>query len=124
MARRKTKERLKLEDGVRRMATWCQANFPPKVEVAVNVVDAIDEETLGLAVHTEDGGRVRIEIVVSADQSMREALDTTMHEWAHAHTMPWLADWQNDHEDYFWIVFGRMYRRWHDQGGQVAASRL
>jgi len=123
VAKRKSKERLKLEDGVRRMATWCQANFPPRVEVVVNVVDVIDEDTLGLALATNDG-KNRIEIMISADQSMREAMETTMHEWAHAHTMPWLADWQNDHEDYFWIVYGRMYRRWHDQGGQVAALRL
>jgi len=125
MAARKTKKRMMLEDGVRRMATWCQANYPTKMEVAVRVVDQIgdmDDESLGIAYLEEGHTLIKIEIL--ADQSIREAMETTMHEWAHAQIMPWLPEWQNDHEDYFWIVFGRMYRRWHDQGGQVAAKRL
>jgi hypothetical protein len=120
---RKTKHRLMLEDAVRRTATWCQANFPPRVEVVVSVVGEIDDETLGFVAPTNDE-KTKVELLVSADQSVREAIETTIHEWAHVHTLPWLADWQNDHEDWFWLVFGRMYRRWHDQGGAQAAARL
>lgn len=120
----KPPERLMLEDAVRRVAVWCAANYPARLEVAVNVVDDIDDgEALGLACIEEDTPD-RITIYVSAAQTIREAMETTMHEWAHALIMPWLNEWQNDHEDGYWIVYGRMYRRWHDQGGAVAAKRL
>lgn len=121
--RAKSKKRQLLDDGVRRMATWCQANFPPRMQVRVDVVDDMDETGLGLAfIDPEEPGVVSI--LISSKQSLHEAMETTMHEWAHALIMPWLQEWQNDHEDGFWIIFGRMYRRWHDQGGSEAAKRL
>ena len=119
----KSKERLMLEDAVRRTATWCQTGFPPRVEVVVNVVGDMDSDLYGFVVPMNDE-KTRVELNVSAQQSVREAVETVMHEWAHVHTLPWLSDWQNDHEDWFWIVYGRMYRRWNDQGGQEAAKRL
>lgn len=51
------------------------------------------------------------------------ALDTFMHEWAHALTITGMLDGEDVHSERFYSVFGQIERAWF-AGGKIAASRL
>ena len=72
---------------------------------------------------TDGGGcqRVGREIIIDIDTSQlwTAAVETLLHEWAHAVIWPHahLEDYQVDHGIEFSLKFGEIYRRFNDEDG-------
>lgn len=101
---------------------WLRAAFPAGHSIRVKVLPHLPEtEAVGGWDYygvCDPPVRGRCTIRVSLDQTVEQARETLMHEWAHALTMIGLQSAGQDyHADGFWVAFGRIYRAFYDGGG-------
>ena len=118
---------------------WLRANYPTPYPVVVRWVakvpaDPGDPPTSRARGYLGDCYWVRPNTVIRLSRRRcREtwiAVETLMHEWAHAVVMPndrvWKAQQRHgrceEHPDEFGLVANRIYRAWYDEGGALEAS--
>ena len=105
------------------VAHWLKAEFPAPYPVTVQVL-RIGPQRRERAGRDDKGETVRLgrRIYVRVDSRLKwgEAIDTLLHEWAHA------ASWTLDaaeqrlpstHPDEFWLMYGRIYRAYYEENG-------
>ncbi len=123
-------------DRILQIARWLAAEFPGPYPVTVKCVNKIGalpgsdykERQTGDFGETYRYGR-RITIRISCRPSFHRAtlIDTLLHEWAHAASMRHASLEEKrlrvgGHDDEWALLYGRIYRRFIDEGG-AAESR-
>lgn len=123
-----------LKNRIKQVEMWLNENFPTPYPVVVKwcpKIAADKHESAAvkrIGYYGECGYSDRtivIRISSRKNRSIDSALDTLLHEWAHAVTMPNERVWRRlekagnvqEHPDEFWLMLGRIYRSWHDEGG-------
>lgn len=118
-----TKSKRKEARRLQQVATGLQVKFPAPCACTVRLVDDIPNCHGTCAFEAKDGVP-HIEIQVEWSRDMTLMVDSLIHEWAHALTLPTLAPWQQQHCDEFWLSMGRCYRWLHDDNGLEAVAGL
>lgn len=123
-------------DRILQIARWLAVEFPAPYPVTVKCVKKIAalpgagpiERRTGDAGETYRYGR-RISIRIAARPSIGRLslIDTLFHEWAHAASMRHANLEQNrarvgGHDDEWALMFGRIYRRFIDEGGHITSK--
>lgn len=117
-----TADERKVRAALRATERWLRAAFPPGCRVRVVTCASVGgtDAVGGWDVYGECEPPVNglATVRVSLDQSVEQARDTLMHEWAHVLTIVGLqASGQDLHADAYWITYGRIYRAFYDGGG-------
>ena len=113
------------------METWLRAHFPTPYPVVVKWVPKIaagrDEPAyIRRSGHVAECYWHKPNIVIRLSTPLNRirqvAVDSLMHEWSHAVTMPndrmhRLSSYRQEHPDEWALVYGRIYRNWVDNGG-------
>ena len=121
---------------------WLADNYPPHVPVTVKWLKrlgGLDKKELEshqitprdwkYGIHgwcQKQGGRFVIALSTTRNRSRQDACEILMHEWSHALTEKF-AKLENTrlstHDDEFFLVWGRIYRRWNENGGAEEADK-
>lgn len=109
---------------IRQAHTWLSCVFPTKHPVAVEWSKAIGGY-LGLCQlqQHERTRKQRYLVQLRPRLNLQVALDTMIHEWAHALTMSGMMESEDVHSSRFYDVLGQIERAWLG-GGRDAARRL
>jgi len=126
--------RVNIRGRIRQMEIWLNKKFPTPYPVIVRwskkiAADKNDPPPVKKVGYYGECFYMRPNVIIRiSSRTNREiciAMDTLMHEWAHAMVMPNDRVWRRmersgavqEHPDEFWIAMGRIYRAWHDDGG-------
>lgn len=103
---------------------WLACTFSPKAPVLVKWSSNLGEN-LGLCELQQHNvtKAYRWRVSLREGINLQVAVDTLMHEWAHALTISGMLDAEDVHSERFYSVFGQIERAWF-AGGKTAASRL
>ena len=115
-------------DRVLQIARWLAVEFPtpfpvtvqtPKKIAAVLGSGAIEARIGDCGVTGQRGRRITIRIAVRPYFPRASIIDSILHEWAHAATIRHADIEMNrgDHDDEWALMYGRIYRRFVDEGG-------
>ncbi len=115
---------------LRDIELWLKASFPTTypVEVRVERIAAHDGRPVDGECYI--GAPRKLRIRVSRDLERHTAIETLLHEYAHAVTWPTPHAESHlrsqrvhaDHSDAFWLAFGQIYRAFFDGAGWKASS--
>lgn len=75
---------------------------------------------------TKGRKKFTIRISLRACYTISEVVECVIHEWAHAVAAKYAAmeiRRLSDHDDEYWIIYGRIYRAWHEREGWVNSGR-
>jgi hypothetical protein len=125
----------------RQMEVWLNQYFPTPYPVVVRwtkkiAADKNDSPQIkkvgyyGECAYVKPNAVIRISFRLNREVSI--AVETLMHEWAHAVVMPNERVWRKrekvgasqDHPDEFWLAMGRIYRAWYDEGGDEESRKF
>lgn len=107
-------------DRLKQVAAWLRDTFPTPFPVYVRMVDRRQlPEQFGDTLRR--GRRIRIRIL--GNLPWHTAVETLLHEWAHAvcWTFEHVESWKPDHDDHWAVTYGRIYRHFYDLGGAEAS---
>lgn len=123
-----------IKSRVREVRDWLESNFVTPYPVRVKWVRKISgdegepESVLESGHYGEclwEYPNTVIRLSVLQCDRVELAIETLLHEWAHAMVMPNARVWSvlekrgelEPHPDEFWLAYGKLYRAWYDQGG-------
>ena len=124
--------RLKLQDRIKQVTFWLEEYFPTPYPVSVKWCKDIplsDGEDGNPGGHFAECYYSKPNIIIRLSKRKNRdvaiALDSLLHEWAHAATMPNTRVYNaleksgslQDHPEEFWVVYGKIYRSFYDEGG-------
>jgi hypothetical protein len=125
---------------VSQTAQWLTENFPPEYPVKVkwlsvvpipkDIQEGLTKKELeeGLyAVCSKRGKRFTITLSKRACFTRAQAVETLLHEWAHALCWKFAsmeARRLSDHDDEFFLAWGRIYRAYHEYDGWKESKRF
>ncbi len=123
-------------DRILQIARWLAVEFPTPYPVTVKCVRKIAalpgvgpiEQRTGDAGETYRYGRnITIRVTVRPGLVRWTVIDALIHEWAHAATMRHANLEQRrarvgGHDDEWALMFGRIYRRFIDEGGHITSK--
>ena len=118
MARAKTRK-----GRLRQVANWLRREFPTPYSVRLRI-EALgppgkQSGNWGETYRSRSGRSLTLRI--DSRIKWQEAIDVLLHEWAHAVT--WRQEWVENrrplHDDEWALQFGKIYRAFHDEGGDV-----
>ena len=117
-----------LADDLQRFERWLKSHFTVMLPVNVYLMETIEEVDVdpdtvqGICEVDPDKKCINIKMTWKAPR--HQAIETLMHEWAHARTM-WVTDRDDiHHPPEFWLDFGRMYAKFFDEGGEKVYREL
>ena len=110
-------------EDLRRIESWLRRCFPTPYPVRVMVRRLPGGEAGARGVTVRNGRRLWI--ILHERMNWDLSVDTLLHEYAHA------AEWRHeavearrpDHDDAWALAYGRIYRRFWDEGGRLEALR-
>ena len=112
-------------DRLYQIRRWLSAVFRTPYPVALRCVKRIAPDNDNELVHGETyrwGRHIVIRIAVRPGVILHNAVDSLLHEWAHAVSMRHDAIEEKRlnhgaHDDEWGLAYGKIYRRFYDEGG-------
>jgi len=105
-------------DAVKRMTLWLSCVYPAPFPVRVRWTKDCSPEHLGECVPRPDKGY--FDIRLRPGLGFEIAIETLIHEWAHARTLPGRVEGEHAHSPRFWLDVGEIQRGWEERGCVVA----
>lgn len=113
-------QRLPQPERLQRTEGWLRASYPTPYPVVVRYNQVIADDLLGETYRRER----KLFIRVSRSCTRREAIETLLHEWAHAVTWPndrlMRCGKDPDHSDEWGLAWTRIYRNFFDGAAWTA----
>ncbi len=123
-------------DRILQIAQWLSVEFPTPFPVTVKCVKKIaapgETDPIGkrigyLGETYRDGRKITIRIAVRPGLSRASINDCLLHEWAHAATLRHDVIEEKrrvgGHDDEWALMYGRIYRKFVDDGGSEASKQ-
>lgn len=125
---------------VRQTAQWLRHEFAPAFPVSVKWKvylpyatkdhDNLTKKDIETGYHgwivRGPGRRFFLSLSLRACPTVSEAIETLLHEWAHAVAAKLQEQERtriSDHDDEFWLVYGRIYRAFHENDGWLESRK-
>lgn len=121
--------RVNLKQRVAQVEAWLREHFPTPYPVIVRWSPRIAGDCFGDCYWSSPNVVVRLSGRRCRERAI--AIETLLHEWAHAIVMPnerlhrqlKRCGALQEHPDEFWIAYGRIYRLYYDLGGCEESQR-
>ena len=118
-------------DRVLQIARWLAVTFPTPFPTVVKPVkkiaampgaDSLQRRIGDYGETYRQGPKIIIRIAVRPGISRSSVVDSILHEWAHALQGDRRMECVGGHDDEWALAYGRIYRRFHDDGGSTASA--
>ncbi len=108
------------KDRARQILAWLVAVYPVAYPVTLRFVKSGTGYEDGFGADCQRVGR-RFVIRVTPGMPWYDTIEMVMHEYAHAMTWPHsrVEHHAPDHSDEWALAFGRLYRHFHDEDGNI-----
>lgn len=126
---------------IKQTEVWLNNNFPTPYPVIVKWASKIAAEPKAPKSVKDSGhygdcsylnSNIVIRISLKTNRQISVAVETLLHEWAHACVMQNNRVWSRlsedaqleEHPNEFWLAYGKIYREFYDYGGSIEAFRI